>query len=475
MPNQHGFATLPHNIEAEEATLGAVLIDPESFDLIGLAADDFYLVKHRWLWAAFESLRKNHIPLDLLTVQEELEKQHRLSEIGGPAYLTRLITLTPTAYNAPAYANLVAESAERRRLIHAASEIAKSAYDAGTSLDVVRQQAHNSVHTNIRIRGGAEPINMFTSRLYDEVEARSKDPRDVWGIPTGFTDWDKITGGWQQGEAFILAGEPGSGKTLLLTQAALQAAGLDIDTRMIRAGGRPGAIYELEIGGVQLVRRVASAFSKIKARTLRSGRLEDDDWSKFVNAVGAISSLPVYLSDKTTWTTSSLRADLRRLIDLYGIEWFVVDYMQLLKDSVGANVSPSERVGHISQNLHDICKDLNLAGLFVQRLNKSGLSAGVPQLEHMSGSSQVPYDADSVAFITDHIPAGGEPESKNIKTVSFRKIREDDPHVQFDLATGMADGIPVFHNIAHWSPTPKPAMNEESNGNGNGKSYYWEN
>ena len=436
----------PHNIEAEEAVLGCVLINPEAYtEMAGfLRAGDFYLHKHQWIWHAFARLLDQRMPIDILTVSQEMERRNQLAEAGGAGYLARLINGVPTSLHAEAYGRIVQRQAERRGLLELATRVAKMAYDETADLDTARSQIMQDLIGGVRLSGQAVHIREFVSDWWDETSARAAAPRDIFGLQTGFADFDKVTDGLQPYEGFILAGEPGAGKTQLAAQMAFQIAGLRLGA--VPVDGMPVAIYELEMRGLQLVRRMAASMTGVQARRMRSGRVRDNEWQLLEQAAGEITSREVFMSDKTHWTTTSLRADLTRLVEMHGVRAFVVDYMNLLKDKVRGE--EHERVAHISAELKAICKDLGLAGLFIQRLTKAGLAAGVPDLEHLAGSAAVPYDADTIAFITRHIPSTGQREDRRLRTITWGKVREGDAERQIHLLFLADDGIPAFRDLA---------------------------
>lgn len=448
--------TPPHNIEAEEAVLGSMLIDDRAFDDASLYIKplDFYFVKHQWIWEAAITLRAAREPIDLLTIQEQLFRQvidnrndkptTKLDEVGGPAYLTRLITLTPTAFNAGAYARLVYEVAERRRLIQNASDIARMAYDLSTDLETVRTRAMNAIIDSYRIVNGAQPIAQDVSQLYDDILALSQDPKDLSGLDSGFPDYNNFSGGIHTGEEIVIAGEPGIGKSMFAAQIGVNLA----------VNGHAGALYSLEMKKKSVIRRWLSGMARVTTRKMRTGRVEEGDWPPITQAMVQLAELPIFISDSTHWTTASLRADLVRLKAEYQIKWFIVDYFDLLKDK-GENEYTAQKEKSVA--LHDICRDLDLAGLVIHTLNKTGMRAGVNQLADVSGNRQVIYDADVVIYYTSHVPLKNEKERENYRTVRFGKFRDEAVGKKmFDLE--LLAGIPKLVSVYDG---PEPLNNRE--------------
>jgi replicative DNA helicase len=407
--------TPPHNVEAEEATLGAALIDPGVIDELSIAPNEFYVVKNKWIWQAINAVRESGAEVDLLTVQNELERLGQLSEIGGPAYLTRLITQTPSAYNAPSYSRLINEAATRRGIIAAASTAARLAYDFASDIDDVISGAEAALHaaTENQDDGEVSDAADAATRYYDAVSEKAKHPEADVRMPTGFVDLDRVLGGGlKSGYALMVAGEPGKGKTILQTQAIVNMA----------EAGIPAAMFSLEMTESQLINRIVCWKTGIDERVLERGAMTEAQWPKFTACIEWLSRLPLFISDSTRWNTSTLRAALVKLKRLHGVRVFSVDYFRLLGDRYGA--SEPERQEYISKRLKfNICKPLELAAIIIHTLNKSGMD-GVPHMENMSGSAQIPYDMDAVMFINDHIPSGkGEGVNSNIRTVTTDKNR----------------------------------------------------
>lgn len=400
--------------ETEQAYLGCILIDGDVLTHTPLMPDDFMTVRNRWIYEAADAIRRRGDPVDYLTVTTELERAGHLAEAGGPAYLMTLINATPSSLNAPAYAEILREKRRRRQLVTIAQRIAQAAYDESQPADTGLGGFISDLASASSMPGGARPISEVLSRLYDEVEARMSDPRDVWGIPTGFRKFDLLTGGMQQGEVMIVAGLPGAGKSIL---------GNDLAAGM--AGNEPGAIYSMEMRDLSVMRRLVSGRSGIPTRSLKTGRIREEDFASFVHAIEHFSRLPVHISDSQGWTTTSLRADLARLKAQHGIKWVLLDYMYLLKDGEGKD--ENTRTLMQSEGLKRIASELDLAVLAIHSLNKSGMGgmgsrgkgefnaddAGMGSLEDLRGSAQVVYNADLVCFLTKYnVNLFSKPEDK---------------------------------------------------------------
>ncbi|HJL69242.1 MAG TPA: DnaB-like helicase N-terminal domain-containing protein, partial [Anaerolineales bacterium] len=253
MENMREDFVHPSNLEAEEAVIGSVLIDPDAYYEVAstLRAEDFYSVKHRWVWNAFTSLHDQHTPIDQLTTQEELDTHGQLEEIGGFAYLTQLVTRVPTAYNVVAYGKLVEEAATRRRLIQAAGEVAKLAYDEKTDINEVVNQAEQTLFGVSEGRSSRDltPIRHVAHEYYDHVQQLYDNRGRIVGVPTGFRDLDKLLGGMQKSDLIVVAGRPGKGKSAFMVSVALNAA---------RTHKQRVALFSLEMSNEQVMQRMVA-------------------------------------------------------------------------------------------------------------------------------------------------------------------------------------------------------------------------
>ena len=422
------------NEEAERALLGAILTNPNAFHTIDIHADDFFIVRHKWIWQAFESLPGG---FDYVTVTNHLEENGKIKDVQ-PAYLTRLLVDSPFSTNAAEYADIVKSHAKRRRLLEAANELAKIAGD-GECIDERISTIIDKIANTASGKHGAEHWSRWLSDLYDEVSERMSNPVEIWGYKTGFNKFDWITGGLQPGESLMLSGIPGVGKSIWAMQLAYQLA-----------ENEPGAIYSIEMKGQQVVRRAVSGVSRIPTRNLKTGNMTQDDFDKFVKYSGKLDKLPVYMSDAEGWTTASLRADLSRLKAQEGIKWFVLDYMYLLNDA--PNLGETEKTGMISRNIKNTCKALDLSGIIIHSMNKEGMrSDGAPNQAMLRGSGQVSFDADMICYLTNVFEDKdtqflGKEEKERLRTFWFSKGRElENPKAYMHFIKH--DGFPAFSEV----------------------------
>ncbi len=283
-PASQMSTAVPHSREAEEAVVGAVLINPEAYYDIAqfLTADDFYIHRNKWIWESFGRLHEQRIPVDLLTLSEELERAGQLAEIGGSAYLTSMINQVPTSLNAEAYGKIVEENSIRRKMINAANQIASLAYK-GDKIDIVMGEAEKAVFgvSERRTKHDVLPIRTVLSNFYDRVADLAQRPDDFHGVPTGFTDLDKLLNGLQPSDLLIVAGRPGQGKTGFLLTIA-KNAGLTYKKRV--------AIFSLEMSNEQVVQRLIAQETGISSQNLSTGKLADNEWNLFNHAIEVFGS-----------------------------------------------------------------------------------------------------------------------------------------------------------------------------------------
>lgn len=404
----------PANIEAEEACLGAFLINSGLDNVAIPDPADFYVQRNRWICEAIINIKRAGRQVDFMTVSEELESIGKLNQVGGAAYLARLIDVTPTSIHAESYADIIRDRAQRRRMLEIASNLAKSAYN----LDCVPDQTIGRIATDLansaRPKGGAQHASIFASRHYDRISQLAAGERKIQRIPTGFLDFDKcLGGGLRIPEMLLLLGRPGLGKTKFILQLGFNM-------------GRhcPGAIYEMETDEDQIMDREFSRRTKIVDNHFENGSLTGEEWPVYIREVESMADAEktqVYLDFNCGWTTTTLRADLARLKAERGIRWYMVDYMKFLRDSYGKD--EIERLNNISGRLKQINRELDLASVVIHSMNKEGLKTQRPDLANMSQGADIAFDTDKVLFMLPHVPQAGEAERENYRTFVFQKSR----------------------------------------------------
>jgi len=408
-----------YNREAEEAVIGAILINPEAYYDVApfLRADDFYIHRHRWIWEAFTRLHERRVPIDYLTVAEELNQMGQLAEVGGPAYLTALINNVPTSLHAEAYGRIVEESAIRRRMLTAANEIAKLVYQEDRRIDEVMDAAEKAVFgvSERRLTRDLQPIQQVLSDYYDRIDQLARRGEEIYGVPTGFIDLDRLLMGLQPSDFIIVAGRPGMGKTAFMLSAAKNAA--QIHKKRV-------AIFSLEMSSEQLVQRLIAQETGIDSQRLRTGRLNEDEWPLFTHAIEVLSDTHIFLDDTPALTPLQLRTKSRRLHLEYGLDLIIVDYLQLMSSGVRAENRVQE-VSYISRNLKILARELNVPVLAAAQLSRAVEQRAdkEPQLSDLRESGSLEQDADIVIFI--HRPELYEKDTlkQNLAQIKVAKHR----------------------------------------------------
>ncbi len=386
----------PHSVEAEEAVLGGILIDPAArWDVYGfLEARHFFIVKHDMIYRAIRRLSDRGDAIDYLTVVEELRAQNELDEVGGPAYITYLVNHTPAAMYVETYGQLVRRLAIRRELLTVARETAADAHaeDADVFDILERVQARVLALAESDYQDHMTHVGALASADMDRVAAR-REGADAPGLATGFTDLDGILGGMKPEDLLILAGRPGMGKSSMLLTIALNLA---------RQGKRVG-LWSLEMSGKQIVRRLNAMISGVSLTDITDGNLDDMKWSEYVSAVEKINRLGIYIGDTPGLTPLQLRVSARRMVAQKGLDLVMVDYLQLM-EAAGAGSQKNTRndeVSYISRQLKQLARVLHIPVLAAAQLSRAVESRQDkrPVLSDLRDSGSIEQDADVVMFL----------------------------------------------------------------------------
>jgi len=386
---------IPNSREAEEAVLGAVLINPEVYYDVAqfITGEDFYLHRNRWIWESFNRLHEQRRPIDLLTVAEDLEQVGHLAEIGGPVYLTALINNVPTTLHAEAYGRIVEETAIRRRMISAANNVAKIAYQENLTIETAMDEAEKAIFgvSERRLISGPQPIKSVLSSYYDQMDRLANQDEAIHGVPTGFIDLDRLLGGLQRSDLLIIAGRPGQGKTAFVMSLAKNAA---------RLHKKRVAIFSMEMSNEQLVQRLISQETGIDSQKLRTGKLDEKEWELFAHSVEILSNAHIFLDDTPSLSPSQLRTKCRRLHLEFELDLIVIDYLQLMSGGIRTDNRVQE-VSNISRNLKILAKELNIPVLAAAQLSRAVEQRADkrPMLSDLRESGSLEQDADIVMFI----------------------------------------------------------------------------
>ncbi|MCB0039278.1 MAG: replicative DNA helicase [Caldilinea sp.] len=359
---------IPANLEAERAVLGSLLIDPDAIIKVAnfLRAEDFFRERHAWLYEAMLSLHERHEPLDYVTVVDELERRDRLEEVGGPAYITDLISGTPSAMYVDHYAHIVERSALRRRLISAAGQIAEIAYDDSQEVDTVVDKAESLIFgvSESLIHRDLMPIRAIMGDVVDHIDFLARNQDTLMGVPTGFTFLDRLLGGLQKSDLIILAARPAMGKTSLALNVAQNAAK--------RYGARVG-VFSLEMSNEQLVQRLLSMETGIDSHRLRLGQVHDDEWPILLEAANLLANTAIFIDDTPAATVNEIRTKCRRLYAEHGLDLVLIDYMQLMSGQSGGGreANRQQEISFISRSLKGLARELNVPVIALSQLSRA--------------------------------------------------------------------------------------------------------
>jgi len=410
---------VPHSREAEEAVIGSVLINPESyFDVATfLRPEDFYIHRNRWIWEAIIRLHDRRRQIDFLTVTEELDQLGQLAEVGGPAYLTVIANNVPSSLHAEAYGRIIEETSIRRKMLTAANDIAKLAYQQEASVETVMDEAEKAVFgvSERRITRDLRSIRQVLSEYYDRMDQLANRDEESYGVPTGFLDLDRLLGGLQPSDLLIIAGRPGSGKTAFMLSAAKNAA---------QKFKKHVAIFSLEMSSEQLVQRLIAQETGIDSQRLRTGKLEEHEWPLFTQAIEVLGDTVIFLDDTPALTPLQLRTKARRLHLEFQLDLILVDYLQLMS-SGSRSENRVQEVSFISRNMKVLARELNVPVLAAAQLSRA-IEMRVdkePQLSDLRESGSLEQDADIVMFI--HRPEQYERDTlkQNVAQIKVAKHR----------------------------------------------------
>lgn len=408
----------PHNLEAERATLGSLIIDPDAIIRVAsfLRPEDFYLTRHGWLFEAIRSLHDKQQGPDLVTICDELKRRDQLEEAGGETWIVDFINASPTSIHVEYYGRIVERTAVLRRLIDAAGQIAEVAYRDDIDAENAREQAEEIIFKVSDRTGdlGATPIRSAVEELHDQIEILSQSDNKVIGIPTGLTDLDLKMGGLQRSDMIVLAGRPGMGKTSLALNIALQAA---------QRHQKRIAIFSLEMSKVQLAQRLVASLSGIDSQRLRLGNIKDTEWPAYLEATNLLSKLPIFLDDTPAISAFELRARSRRLYAEHGIDLLIVDYIQLMRGEKQEN--RQQEVSYISRSLKALARELNIPVLALSQLSRKceERQNKRPIPSDLRDSGSIEQDADSVIFLYRDEVYNKETEFPDIAEIILNKQR----------------------------------------------------
>lgn len=412
--------TPPQNIEAEQAVIGAIFLEPSALMFASeiLMPEDFYRSSHQKIFDCMLRLSETGKAVDLVTVTEELSAKKILEDVGGVSYLSELSVSVPTAANIGYYARIVEEKSLLRRLIRTATNIATEGYNREDEVESVLDEAEKQIMEVAQRRnsGAFHNIKDVLVRTYDNIELLHNRKGDVTGIATGFAELDRMTAGFQRNDLIIVAARPSVGKTAFALNIA-QNVGTKTEENV--------AIFSLEMGAEQLVMRMLCAEGNINAQNLRTGSLTDEDWRKLTMAMGSLSNSGIFIDDTPGIRISEIRSKCRRLKQEHGLGMILIDYLQLIQGSGHSKENRQQEVSEISRSLKALARELEVPVIAL-----SQLSRGVeqrqdkrPMMSDIRESGSIEQDADIVAFLYRDDYYDHESENKNIIEIIIAKQR----------------------------------------------------
>lgn len=409
----------PQALPLEEAVLGAIMLDKNAFSTVLdiLRADSFYSDAHQFIYKAMQRLFERSQPIDMLTVMEELKKSGDLETTGGPAYLAALTNKVASAANIEYHARIISQKYMQRELIRVSTTIIRDSFEDTTDvfdlLDTAEQGLYGIIQQNMS--RSYEAIGSLASKAYKQLQELQEKEDGLTGVPTGFTDLDRITSGWQPSDLIIIAARPGMGKTSFVLSIARNAS-LDYT--------KPVAIFSLEMSNVQLAQRLISMEAEVSSSKLRNGKLDNDEMARIVRAIDRISDAPIYIDDTPAINIFELRAKCRRMKTQHNLQLIIIDYLQLMSGG-GENQrgNREQEVSAISRALKGLAKELNVPVIALSQLSRAVEVRGGskrPQLSDLRESGSIEQDADIVSFIyrPEYYGITESPEGESLKGIA---------------------------------------------------------
>jgi replicative DNA helicase len=414
----------PHSEEAEQSVLGGLLLDESAWDRVAdrIGSEDFYQHAHKVIFEAVGQLIDANRPPDLVTLAENLERQGRLEEVGGTAYLASLANNTPTAANIAHYAQVVRERALLRSLITAATEISEDAFNPGARsvadiLDNAEQRIFSIADESSQRREGFSPLRELMLEGMNRLDELYHQNDPLTGLPTGFQDLDDRTSGLQASDLIVIAGRPSMGKTSFVMNMA--------ENVITQDNPAPVALFSLEMPREQLTMRLLASRARIDAHKMRNGNLADDDWPRLTQAVGELAEAPLYIDDTPGLGPIEIRARCRRLKREHGLGLVIVDYLQLMQ-TPGEAESRAVAISDISRSLKALARELDVPVIALSQLNR-GLeqrSDKRPMMSDLRESGAIEQDADVIMFIyRDEVYHPDNPEVQGLAELIVAKQR----------------------------------------------------
>ena len=412
---------LPHSIEAEQAVIGAMLMDKEAILTSSeiISGDDFYQSAYGVIFDAIVEIYNEGKPVDLITLQSRLKEKDVPAEISSLEFVRDLVAAVPTSANVKYYAEIVSEKAMLRRLIKLNEEIENMCYLGKEPTEAVLEITEKKVFELVQKRntGDFVPIKQVVLNALDKIELASKNAGSVTGIPTGFLDLDYKTAGLQPSDLILVAARPSMGKTAFV---------LNIAQHVAFKANKSVAIFSLEMSKEQLVNRLFALEAQVDAQSLRTGNLKDSDWEKLIESAGTIGKSKLMIDDTPGISISELRSKCRKMKLEHGLDIIIIDYLQLMTGRVGGrSESRQQEISEISRALKGVARELNVPVIALSQLSRAVEQRPDhrPMMSDLRESGAIEQDADVVMFIYRDDYYNKDTELKNVAEIIIAKQR----------------------------------------------------
>lgn len=389
----------PQALDVEQVVLGALMIDRDAFSVVSetLRPETFYEPRNQKVYRAIQTLNMNEVPVDIMTVVEELKREGTLDEVGGQAYVIELSARVASSAHIEAHAHILANKYTARQLISFAGGVETKAFDESVDIDELMQETESQLFelSQRNMKKDYVHIDPIIAQAVEILQKASENSSGLTGVPTGYDKLNDKTSGWQKSDLVIIAGRPAMGKTSFALSLAKNIA---VDNQI------PTAFFSLEMNNVQLVNRLISNVCEISGSKMLSGQLSPDEWERLDKNLRRLQGAPLYIDDTAGLSIFELRTKARRLVREKRVQIIMIDYLQLMNANGFRFGSRQEEVSKISQSLKSLAKELDIPVIALSQLNRTvqnreGIEGKRPQLSDLRESGAIEQDADMVLFV----------------------------------------------------------------------------
>lgn len=411
--------SMPHNIEAEQSVIGAMLIDKTSIAMAVevLKSEDFYKDAHKIIYSTILEMFQKDTAVDLITLGEYLQSTERLDSVGGITYITEIYNSVPSTANLSAYIKIVEEKAMLRRLIRASTETMEDSYNMQDNVPLVLDKAEKRIFdiAEKRTTNDVESMSAVLERGFLEIERLYNNKGQITGVPSGFPELDAKTSGFQKGDMILVAARPSMGKSTFALNLVQYAA--------LRAG-KTAVIFSLEMSKEQLAYKLLCSEANVDMLKLRTGNLEDKDWENIARASGPLAGTKIFVDDTAGLSIMEMRSKCRKLKIEYGLDMIVIDYLQLMSGNT-ATESRQQEVSEISRSIKALAKEMQCPVIALSQLSRAPEQRADhrPMLSDLRESGSIEQDADLVMFLYRDEYYNQETEDKNVAECIIAKQR----------------------------------------------------